>query len=122
MGWTSQVFLVLFLNMALELLREQVLDVIDPSKNETPLVDAEAESSDDESGDEEEGEEGEGEEEEAKEVQENGKEEEESDDNEEDEDEEDAMDEEESGIDKLRMQLHEVLKKNGGVEEAETDA
>jgi len=83
--------------------------VIDPSKSETPLVDAEAESSDedeeDEGGEGEAKEDGEGQAEEASE---------DSDDDEEGEDDDDAMDEEESGIDKLRMQLHEVLKENGG--------
>jgi len=92
---------------------QQVLDVIDPSKSETPLVDAEAESSDED--DEEDGEEDDAKEEDAKD---DGKgeadEELEDSDDEDGEDDDDVMDEEESGIDKLRMQLHEVLKENGG--------
>ena len=95
--------------------------VIDPSKNETPLVDAEAGNSDEE--DEDDDDDDDNDKEESKEEGEGGAEgeaeaeaEEESEDSDEDdgEDDDDAMDEEESGIDKLRMQLHEVLRENGG--------
>ena len=88
--------------------------VIDPSKNETPLVAAEARSLD-EDDDDDNNNDDDDDKEEAKEEGE-GEAEEESEDSDEDdgEDGDDAMEEEESGIDKLRMQLHEVLTENGG--------
>ena len=93
--------------------------VIDPSKNETPLVDAEAGNSDEEDEDDDDDDDNDNDKEESKEEGEGeaeGEAEEESEDSDEDdgEDDDDAMDEEESGIDKLRMQLHEVLRENGG--------
>jgi len=87
---------------------QQVLDVIDPSKKENPLMDVD----EDEDSGEEEGEEGNvsGEEEDNEVAGEGGEEEADNEDEDDDMEDEDMDDEEEETVtDKLRMRIHEAL-------------